>query len=199
MATIEQLEQELAQVAEEFFRLVDQANALERAGDRGPEFQRLSERIRELRAQRVRINQELSALRAAQKPQSVAADVAASGAPAAQNPAVAPQSVNAAGAVATTPAQTVPTNAEKFNPAAQETTGTNDTLRPAERTQATPATVATPGAPPPTQSDDALPNGATVAVPNTSAGAAAPKDDQTDSSQTNPTRTRINEVFGGPA
>ena len=140
MATIAQLEQELAQVAEEFSRLVDQANALQRAGDRGPEFQRLSERIRELRAQRVRINQELSALRAAQIPQSAASSVATSSAAASQNPAVAPQSVNAAGTVATTPAQTVPTNAEKFNPAAQETTGTNDTLRPAERTQATPAT-----------------------------------------------------------
>jgi hypothetical protein len=131
-------------------------------------------------------------------PQSAASSVATGGAAAAQNPAVAPQSVNAAGTVAATPAQTVPTNAEKFNPAAQETTGTNDPLRTAERTQATPATVATPGAPPPTQSDDASPNGPTIAVPNTSAGSAAPKDDQTDSSQTNPTRTRINEVFGGP-
>lgn len=142
---------------------------------------------------------QISALPEDTPPQSAAADVAVSGAASTQNPPVAPQSVNAAGTVATTPAQTVPTNAEKFNPAAQQTVGTDAALRPAERTQATPATVATPGAPPPTQSDDASSYGQTIALPNTSAGAAAPKDDQTDSSQTNPTRTRINEVFGGPA
>ncbi len=62
MATREQLEQELSRVSAEFFRLVDEANALERAGNRGPEFQRLSARIRELRAERVRINQEIAAL-----------------------------------------------------------------------------------------------------------------------------------------
>ena len=159
---------------------------------------RTKENIAILEQRAADVEAQLAALPEDTPPQSAAADVATGGSAPTQNPAVAPQSVNAAGAVATTPAQTVPTNAEKFNPAAQETTGTNDTLRPAERTQATPATVATPGAPPPTQSDDASPNGATVAVPNTSAGAAAPKDDQTDSSQTNPTRTRINEVFGGP-
>jgi hypothetical protein len=71
MATVQEindkiavLEKELAQVAEEFLRLVDQANALERAGDRGPEFQRLSARISELRARRGAINREISALRA---------------------------------------------------------------------------------------------------------------------------------------
>lgn len=62
MSTREQLEQELARVAAEFFRLVDEANALERAGNRGPEFQQLSARIRELRAERVRINREIAAL-----------------------------------------------------------------------------------------------------------------------------------------
>ena len=60
---IDALRAELAAVAEEFFRLSSEVTALERAGDRGPEFQRLNARIGELRAQRNRITDELAAVR----------------------------------------------------------------------------------------------------------------------------------------
>jgi hypothetical protein len=134
MATRAQLEQELARVAEEFFRLVDEANALERAGDRGPEFQRLSARIRELRAERARINQEIAAL------SPLPPEPAKSAAQQVTNEdGTATQRLEANGRITTPPDKTEPTTATPTPTAATGSVdrGTNAPVKTTETTQAT--------------------------------------------------------------
>jgi hypothetical protein len=135
MATLQELENELARVAEEFFRLVDQANALERAGDRGAEFQQLSARIRELRARRGVLNQEIATLQSKQAPPpatSAAQQVTN------ENGAVT-QRLEANGRITTPPNKTEPTTATVTPTAANGNVdrGTNAPVKTTETTQAT--------------------------------------------------------------
>jgi hypothetical protein len=141
MATKAELEAELAAVAAEFFRLVDEANALQRAGNTGPEYQALSARISVLRAERVRINRELATLANESTPQpappATASQAAQEDGP--QGPTKPPvQEVGTNGRVAAAPPVTPPTNAEPTpTTATNADTNTNPETVTLQQSQAT--------------------------------------------------------------
>jgi hypothetical protein len=200
MATLAELEAELAAVAAEFFRLVDEANALERAGDRGPEFQRLSARIRELRAERVRINKEKAALAA--PPGSVNsageiqsnAETARDDGAASQLPAVGQQVIDQEGRIAPAVVTPAPTNADGVDTATDVNTNPTNSaaVRTTTETQATPAATAAPGA----ANSAVIPGTAGDAVvPPQNPGAGAPSDDSLDRRTSNSTAAAVNARF----
>ena len=207
---INTLRAELAVVAEEFFRLVDQANALERAGDRGAEFQRLSARISQLRDQRVRINNELNAAR--QQLQQLETQQRArddAGTPTVGSGAVVinAQTARDNGANPVLPASTplpplTPSNASATPVGAGTDAGTDARLRPSTETQSTnPQQPPEQGRPLPgvgvprieiiESSSDRLV--LDVALNTSRPGTGAPSDDR---SQPNITRARLDELYG---
>lgn len=136
----EELQAELQQVASEFFDKVDRANALERAGNRGEEFQQLSAEIRQLRARRVAINQQL-----AQIEQQIAAIQGQINDTQVQERAASAQGSPTASAVAAPEATVDPpgNTTAQLTPAASQTTGvenqttgTNPVVTPGGRIQA---------------------------------------------------------------
>ena len=214
MATLAELEAELAVIAAEFFRLVDRANELERAGNRGTEFQELSARISALRAERVRINREKTALTA---PPTSAGTIVANAQTAqddqanTQNPSTPAGLLTPDGRVQTavpvsTNAQILPTT--ESNP----TTGTDAPTRTAESTQAPTTAAGGPGAvvTTPGGSGGSGGSGAVVTTPGEPGGsgavvttpggpgAAASSDDNTVSTQPEQTATPVGNSTNPP-
>jgi len=219
MATQEEnaLRARRAEVAAELERLIDQANALERAGNRGPEFQELSARIRALRSERVAIDRQLETLETLQaQPVASSGDVVAN--------------ANAArddGASSTSPpqGQQVLAPDKRIVPKVSRS-GTN--AEPTPTSENTP-TVDTDGETRPTSQTQAISNNSGLPVlaedgtvsnlrrnpetgdlydpgpnyaPAGGPGAGAPSDDQRggnnpSGSTSNAVRNRLDELYGG--
>ena len=210
---IDALRAELAAVAEEFFRLGEQVNALERAGDRGPEFQRLNARISELRARRNQITDELAAVRqqiAQLETQQRARDDAGrptvnSGAVVANAQTARDDGANPVLPVGTPLPPLTPTNATPTPTGTGDDPGTNGRVRPITETQSTnPQQL-------PQQGRPVVFEGASrieivedspdrlvldVALNTSRPGVGAAGDDR---SQPIPTRARIDELYGAKA
>lgn len=144
MATQEEndLRARRAELSAESLRLIDQAGALERAGNRGPEYQALSARITALRSERVAIDRKLAALEAQTPPPepappATAARTAQEDGP--QGPNKPPvQEVGTDGRVTAAPPVTPATNATPTPTAATNAdTNTNPETVTVEQSQAT--------------------------------------------------------------
>jgi hypothetical protein len=216
---INALRAELAVVAEEFFRLVDQANALERAGNRGAEFQQLSTRISQLRDQRVRINDELDALR--QQIQQLETQQRSrdnAGTPTVNSGAVVANAQTARddGANPVLPVPPVvdarsPTNARSTPTGSGEDIGTNGRLRPITETQSTDpqqppqqGNLVTFDGPSRVEIIESSPGRLVIDIgltrsgtPGTGAGSDDRSTNTSPTQQTNQTRARLDALYGG--